>query len=261
VSRKLRGLGVFLQNVMPLISAPEHGTHYGLTGQRGPTSAELEAVQRACEVDSRIMRHCRQCRADAVGMLGEDRSGEFTVAALPPEPAQDASQVRAAHRVAVERVRARQEAARREALQEVSAAAAGLSARVAVATRGDGLVNQHFGHAREFLVYDVDRQGARLVAPRAVDRYCRGGEGEEDALAAVLRALADCQAVLVAMVGHCPRGQLDAAGIAPVVDFAHQPIDAAVLGWFSQYAARVAGGERPAERRAAPVEAPVAAVA
>jgi nitrogen fixation protein NifB len=24
------------------------------------------------------MRHCRQCRADAVGMLGEDRGGEFT---------------------------------------------------------------------------------------------------------------------------------------------------------------------------------------
>jgi nitrogen fixation protein NifB len=261
VSRRLRGLGVFLQNVMPLISAPEHGTHFGLSGQRGPTSAELEAVQRACEVDSRIMRHCRQCRADAVGMLGEDRSAEFTVAALPPEPAQDASQVRAAHRVAVERVRERQEAARREALQEVTAAASGLTARVAVATRGDGLVNQHFGHAREFMVYDVDRSGARLVAPRAVERYCRGGEGEEDALAVVLRALSDCQAVLVAMVGHCPRGQLDAAGIAPVVDFAHQPIEAAVLGWFSGYAARVAGGERPAERRALPLEAPVSAVA
>ena len=24
------------------------------------------------------MRHCRQCRADAVGLLGEDRSQEFT---------------------------------------------------------------------------------------------------------------------------------------------------------------------------------------
>ena len=25
-----------------------------------------------------MMRHCRQCRADAVGLLGEDRSAEFT---------------------------------------------------------------------------------------------------------------------------------------------------------------------------------------
>ena len=26
-----------------------------------------------------MMRHCRQCRADAVGMLGEDRGQEFTL--------------------------------------------------------------------------------------------------------------------------------------------------------------------------------------
>jgi nitrogen fixation protein NifB len=77
VSRRLRALGAFLHNVMPLVSAPEHGTHFGLTGQRGPTAAELEAVQRACAVDARVMRHCRQCRADAVGLLGQDRGGEF----------------------------------------------------------------------------------------------------------------------------------------------------------------------------------------
>ena len=261
VSRRLRALGVFLQNVMPLLSAPGHGTHYGLTGQRGPTRVELEAVQRACEVDSRVMRHCRQCRADAVGLLGEDRGGEFTVAALPPELARDASEVRAAHRVAVERVRERQEAARRQALRAAATVAHGLTARVAVATRGDGLVNQHFGHAREFLVYDVDRTGARLVAPRVVERFCLGGEGEEDALPAVLRALADCQAVLVAMVGRCPRGQLAAAGIEPVMEFAHQPIEAAALAWFAGYAARVAGGPPPASRNPVPWTETIAAVA
>jgi hypothetical protein len=26
-----------------------------------------------------MMRHCRQCRADAVGLLGEDRGAEFTL--------------------------------------------------------------------------------------------------------------------------------------------------------------------------------------
>ena len=26
-----------------------------------------------------MMRHCRQCRADAVGLLGEDRGDEFTM--------------------------------------------------------------------------------------------------------------------------------------------------------------------------------------
>ncbi len=254
VGRRLRGLGVFLHNLMPLISAPEHGTHYGLTGQRGPTAAELEAVQRACQTDVKLMRHCRQCRSDAVGLLGECRSQEFTLAGLPPEPAQDAADVRAAHRAAVARRRAADEAARQEALRAVPAAAGALTARVAVATKGGGLVNQHFGHAREFLVYQAGREGARLLATRQVERYCRGGEGEEDTLAAVLRALSDCQAVLVAKVGHCPRGQLAAAGIEPVVEQAHQPIEAAVLSWFAGYAARVARGEVAAPR---PVPAPV----
>ncbi|HET9552353.1 MAG TPA: nitrogenase cofactor biosynthesis protein NifB, partial [Anaeromyxobacteraceae bacterium] len=62
VSRAVQALGVFLHNVMPLLSDPAHGTHYGLTGQRGPTREELEAVQRACQGGSRVMRHCRQCR-------------------------------------------------------------------------------------------------------------------------------------------------------------------------------------------------------
>ena len=243
VARRVKSMGVFLHNVMPLISAPEHGTHFGLTGQRGPTAAELEGVQRACEVDVRLMRHCRQCRADAVGRLGEDRSQAFSLARLPPAPAQDAADVRAAHREAVERTRGRLEEARREALRLVASVPASLSGRVAVATKGDGLVNQHFGHAREFLVYDVDRDGTRLVGHRKVEQYCVGGDGEEDVLADVLRTLSDCHAVLVAKVGHCPRGQLAAAGIEPVTDFAFEPIEAAACGWLARLAARVASGE------------------
>ena len=47
VNKWVRARGAFLHNVMPLISAAEHGTHFGLTGQRGPTPAELKARQGA----------------------------------------------------------------------------------------------------------------------------------------------------------------------------------------------------------------------
>src|SRR3989339_2275137 len=79
VSRIVKAKGAFLHNVMPLISAPEHGTFFGLTGQRGPTNEELQELQDSCEGDMNMMRHCRQCRADAVGLLGEDRGAEFTL--------------------------------------------------------------------------------------------------------------------------------------------------------------------------------------
>ena len=78
VNKAVKSRGAFLHNIMPLISAPEHGTVFGLDGMRGPTAQELKALQDSCEGEMNMMRHCRQCRADAVGLLGEDRSNEFT---------------------------------------------------------------------------------------------------------------------------------------------------------------------------------------
>ena len=44
-----------------------------------PIPEELQDLQDACAGDMNMMRHCRQCRADAVGLLGEDRGEEFTL--------------------------------------------------------------------------------------------------------------------------------------------------------------------------------------
>jgi nitrogen fixation protein NifB len=259
VARAARRAGAFLVNLVPLLSAPEHGTHYGKTGQRGPTGEELEAVQAACELDARLMRHCRQCRADAVGRLGEDRFADFTLARLPPGPARDAHELRAEKRSAADQARAIAARARDEALARLGALADGLTARIAVATRSGGLVDEHFGHAREFLVYDVSRRGARLVGRRVTAQYCGGGEGDDDLLQLALRALADCQAVLVARIGHCPKGQLAAAGIEPVTEHAHEPIEAAALAWLEGFAARVQRAE--ARPRAAAAARPAREVA
>jgi nitrogen fixation protein NifB len=79
VNRIVKKKGAFLHNVMPLIARPEHGTYYGVTGQRESTPEELESLRDACGNGMRMMRHCRQCRADAVGLLGEDRSAQFTL--------------------------------------------------------------------------------------------------------------------------------------------------------------------------------------
>lgn len=258
VVRTVRRAGAFLANLVPLLSAPEHGTHYGSTGRRGPTPEELEAVQGACELDATVMRHCRQCRADAVGRLGEDRFEAYTLARLPPGPARDARELRAERRERVERARGLARRQRDAALRRVAAAPADLRARIAVATKAGGLVDQHFGHAREFLVYDVSRAGARLVGRRSTAVYCAGGEGDDDALSGALRAISDCRAILVAKIGRCPKGRLAAAGVEPVSEHAFQPIEAAALAWFEGFAARIARGEA-----AAPAEdvAPTAEVA
>ena len=244
VNRAVKARGAFLHNIMPLISEPEHGTFFGLTGQRGPSAQELKAVQDACMGGANLMRHCRQCRADAVGLLGEDRSEEFT-----PERV---AQMEVVYDLERRRTYQQEVEAQRQAhhAATVSAQAGGakdagqeLQVLVAVATKGHGKVNQHFGHASEFQIYELDAAGARFVGHRRVDHYCQGGWGEDEQLPSIVQAINDCHAVLVAKVGACPRDELRAAGIEPVEAYAHDFIEQAALAWFADYRGRVARGE------------------
>ncbi|NMG44450.1 nitrogenase cofactor biosynthesis protein NifB [Aromatoleum toluvorans] len=240
VNAAVKARGAFLHNIMPLISDPAHGTHFGLTGQRGPTPEELKTLQDRCEGDMQLMRHCRQCRADAVGMLGEDRGGEFgmdSIAAIAAsiDPARVA-ETRQAYRAFVDKERGDQAAAREAALAAVPVVTGQVDASrlVAVATKGSGRINQHFGHAEEFQIYEVSAAGARFVGHRKVELYCQGGYEDDEAMPGIAQALAGCSAVLVAKIGHCPRKDLAAAGIAAVEGYAHEYIEASLLDWFGK---------------------------
>ncbi|APW45445.1 nitrogen fixation protein NifB [Rhodoferax antarcticus] len=245
VNREVKKRGAFLHNIMPLISEPEHGTVFGLTGQRGPSAAELKAVQDACMGGANLMRHCRQCRADAVGLLGEDRSEEFTLDKL--DQMQDVVydlNKRQAYQAKVALERTAQQAAKQQALASAAAlkSAQNLKVMVAVATKGGGRVNEHFGHVTEFQVFEVSATQAKFVGHRRVDQYCQGGAGDDEPLPSVVRAINDCHAVLVAKIGACPRDELMQAGVEPVDAYVGEFIEKAALGWFNDYRARVASG-------------------
>jgi nitrogen fixation protein NifB len=245
VNKAVKSRGAFLHNIMPLISEPEHGTVFGLTGQRGPTAQELKAVQDACAGGANLMRHCRQCRADAVGLLGEDRSEEFTLDKIDEMDVVYDLDKRRAYQDAVETERQAQVAAKAEALAaqaEHAGVDPDMKLLVAVATEGHGKVNQHFGHATEFQIFEVSRDQAQFVGHRRVDLYCQGGYGEDEQLPSIVKAINDCHAVLVSKIGACPRDELKAAGIEPVDAYAHEFIEKAALSWFADYCERIASG-------------------
>jgi nitrogen fixation protein NifB len=256
VSRVVKAKGAFLHNVMPLIAEPEHGTFYGLMGQRGPSNDELQALQDECAGDMAMMRHCRQCRADAVGMLGEDRGAEFTndkVAAMDIDYAA-AMQRRAEVHAAIEANRAAQQQQRNETFVPITSLKrtkpqapsrrlqpAAPAARFAVATTGGGVVNQHFGHAREFLIYEAAAVGeavdVRFLAARKVDLYCAGGDtcgDAEDALAKTIRTLDGVTGVLCSKIGIEPWDRLEAAGLIPNGEHAMEPIEDAVAAVYRE---------------------------
>lgn len=232
VDQVIRDNGAFLHNIMPLISAPEHGTYFGLNGQRGPNPKELKKLQDECAGGNmKMMRHCRQCRADAVGLLGEDRSQEFTKDKfMEMEVEYDFNKRQELH-AGIEKTREELRAAK-----QVKADKAVLNSPkvlVAVATKGGGMVNQHFGHAREFMIYEVDANETKFVGHRKVENYCQGGYGEEDSLDTIIKAIADCKAVLASKVGSCPQEELQKAGLQVVE--AYDVIETVAREFYSQY--------------------------
>lgn len=245
VSRVVKAKGAFLHNVMPLIAEAEHGTFYGVMGQRSPEPEELQDLQDACAGDMNMMRHCRQCRADAVGLLGEDRGEEFTLDKIEDmEIDYEAAMVKRAAIHAAIKEELDEKAAKKARLAGLSVpsieGAIAKSCRpvlMAVATSGGGLINQHFGHATEFLVYEASPAGVRFIGHRKVDQYCIGNDScgeKESALSGSIRALKGCEAVLCSKIGFEPWSELEAAGIQPNGEHAMEPIEEAVMAVYQE---------------------------
>jgi len=233
VNKVVRSKGAFIHNIMPLISAPEHGTHFGLNGQRGPTTEELKTLQDKCAVGGmKMMRHCRQCRADAVGLLGEDRSKEFTKDAIMEMTPEYDFEKRKEFHAGIEGFRNNLAKAKAEAETQTTetVAQAGPPILLAVASKGNGLVNQHFGHAKEFMIYEVDGVTARFIAHRKIDHYCQGGYGEEGSLDNIIKAISDCKAVLVSKIGDGPKEKALNAGLEVIE--AYDVIETVALNYY-----------------------------
>jgi nitrogen fixation protein NifB len=239
----VKSKGAFLHNVMPLIAEAEHGTFYGVMGQRGPTPDELQDLQDSCSGDMNMMRHCRQCRADAVGMLGEDRGDEFTMDKIEDMEIdyQAAMEKRKVIHAAIqeEMDSKRLEKERKAALQKQAAKLNTRPVLMAVATSGQGVINVHFGHAKEFLIYEASPNGVRFISHRKADQYCGGDVscGEtESTLQTTIRALAGCEAVLCSKVGYEPWEMLEKAGIMPNGEHAMENIEEAVMAVYQEMA-------------------------
>jgi len=77
IGRKVKELGAFVMNVMPLIPQSD------FAGVVPPTPEELDKVRSANEKIIGQFKHCRQCRADAVGLIGAKMDSAETGCAIP----------------------------------------------------------------------------------------------------------------------------------------------------------------------------------
>lgn len=176
VARVAASLGADIQNMIPI--KPTEDTPFADIPEPGRETV-LPLRKEAGEVIKQ-MTHCKRCRADAVGLLGNDQSASLcgTLQAcsklkpLTPEQARP---------------------------------------HVAVATREGMLVNQHLGEAKQFQIWgQAESGGFRLIEERPAPQAGCGPQR----WAELAKVLKDCRAVLSAAMGETPAMLLEEHGLA-----------------------------------------------
>lgn len=175
-AKAMASMGVDLFNCMAML--PNADTPFADLGE--PDKPTMKTLRDTCEKHLPQMRHCKRCRADAVGLLGKDRSSEM--------------------------------AGCLNACATMPATTNKPRPYVAVSSLEGMLVNQHLGETTSFFIYEQHGDAFKLVEERPAPMP-GGGIGRWQALT---RLLYDCRAVLVSDMGDSPRQIFREAGIRPV---------------------------------------------
>ena len=212
VVKVARDLGACMTNIMPLI--PAGGSAFGHLPQT--SHKDVAAMRERCQEFLPQMKHCQQCRADAIGLLTQDRSAKFR-----NEPACPGGGC---------------------AGKSSEASTSVKPFRVAVTSKYLRLVDQHFGHAERFLIYETDGKTNRLIEQRQTSKYCSGNEfceAEEEMKLNLVKKLSDCDAVVTMRLGAQARARLLAQGIEAVESC--ESIDEALARTVEQLSIKQAG--------------------
>ena len=107
--------------------------------------------------------------------------------------------------------------------------------KIAVASKDGISINLHFGHAKQFWIYEVSEAGAELLETRDVEHYCLGNSSSQSAMAMILETINDCVAVFVAKIGDGPTEKLAAVGVTAVGDYGHEAIEDSLIDYVTNF--------------------------
>ena len=95
-------------------------------------------------------------------------------------------------------------------------------ARVAITTSNGEKVDQHFGKATSFSIYEMDANELKLIETREVESYCEQKNGEpidpnhkfsDDRFSKVYEMIKDCSVLYTQQIGNKPGEVLNTKGI------------------------------------------------
>jgi MoaA/NifB/PqqE/SkfB family radical SAM enzyme len=209
LSKALGALGVTLGNITPHIPVP--GSVFAHLSK--VSNEELREIRWGSGAYLPQMTHCRQCRADAAGLLGEDLVIKLRADFASSKPC--ANETGAAS--------ARSEAAASDRAEKPSLPRSS-EYKIAVVSKSGVMVDGHFGQAERALIYLSDGISARLIENRKVGEpsgCCCGGprvgasseSKKEGRIPRLVEALKDVRAVVALRIGESPKELLMKLGI------------------------------------------------
>ena len=173
VAKKMGELKVDILNCIPFY--PNKGSAFANLGE--PPKNIVKKIRKKAAQYIPQMYHCARCRADAIGILGEENNTELI-----------------------------------EKLKECSEMPEIINERrphVAVASLEGVLVNQKLGKADELFIYEKKNQEIRLMETRKTPKPGGGLKRWEE----LSELISDCRALLVNGIGDNPRMVLKKKGI------------------------------------------------
>ena len=186
--KKAKAQGAYIVNILPLI--PVEGTAF--ENMRAPTAKERKDMMDLCSLDAKMMRHCKQCRADAIGLLGEDRSAEFAGCGMKCD-SQDSYIINISGE---EKPRP----------------------CIAVATTNGKEVDAGFGNTERFDLYEKNGNIYKFIRTVSADSgYEVSGKSHRESLEARADLLSGCKAVVVSEIGSLPLKILEGWGMETYV--------------------------------------------
>jgi nitrogen fixation protein NifB len=173
VAEAMRALGVDVMNCIPLY--PVTGTPFAEINEL--PASEVKKIRANVSKVIPQMEHCTRCRADAVGLLGEDQSSELV------NLMRDASN---------------------GLLDDRSK-----RPYVAVASMEGVLINQHLGEAEKLWIFEYDGIAPKLVEMRDAPEPGDGDQRWRD----LSKTVEDCHSILISGVGRRPRWVMENSGL------------------------------------------------
>lgn len=178
IVKTVKEIGCYITNIMPFIKvAGSQFENLDILSNK-----EINKIRNECGQTMKMMYHCRQCRADAIGTLDNDVSIELGGCKGSCE---------------------------RTALPDKTY-------KFAVASKNGMVVDSHFGQVNELYIYEYRDGEVRYKEKRKIRQYCSGSEdcsSTDDKITRILKTIHDCNGVIAMRIGEAPKKKLKAKNI------------------------------------------------